>query len=60
MTCFDLPNKKGKLAACLVVKRGIQRRLIKLRIWGSSVSEKKNDELETCSLEGSLVPYEHL
>ena len=32
VTCFDLPNKKGKLAACLMVKKEILKSLIKLRL----------------------------
>lgn len=48
VTCFDLPNKKRKLAACLMVKKEILKSLIKLRVWGRSGTEEKHDELEKC------------
>ena len=48
VTCFDLPNKKGKLAACLMVKKEILKSLIKLRVRGRSGTEEKHDELEKC------------
>lgn len=48
LTCFDLPNKKGKLATCLMVKKEILKSLIKLRVWGRSGTEEKHDELEKC------------
>lgn len=48
VTRFDLPNKKGKLATCLMVKKEIFKSLIKLRVWGRSGTEEKHDELEKC------------
>lgn len=48
VTCFDLPNKKRKLAACLMVKKEILKSLIKLRVWGRSGTEEKHDELVKC------------
>lgn len=46
MTRFDLPNKKGKLAACLMAEKEILKSLIKLRVLGSSGVEEGHDELE--------------
>ena len=48
MTRFDLPNKKSKLAACLVVKKEISKSLIKLTVLGRSEVQEKHEELEKC------------
>lgn len=46
MTCFDFPNKTGKVAASLVVKKEIEKSLIEMRVLGRSGMEEQHDELE--------------